>query len=118
MKGTNASTGKSIEGAAWIRQAITDILTTPIGTRVGRRDYGSRLFELTDSTLNKGGLLAIYAATIEAIDKWLRDADGNRLIKILKVEKEAIASSGRVTITLTAELVGTGETTIIGGIAV
>lgn len=118
MKGTNASTGKSIEGAAWIRQAIADILTTPIGTRVGRRDYGSRLFSLTDSTLNKSGLLAIYAATIEAIDKWLRDADGNKLIKILKVEATTIAQGGRVTITLTAELVGTGETTIIGGIAV
>jgi len=115
MRGTNATTGKTLEVAAWIRQAVTDILTTPLGSRVGRRDYGSRLFALTDSPLNPSGLLALYAATIEAIDRWLLDADGNKLLKINRVKADTM-TPGKVTITLDAEILATGERTMIGGI--
>jgi hypothetical protein len=115
MRGTNATTGKTLDGAAWIRQAVTDILTTPIGSRVGRRDYGSRLFALTDSPLNPSGLLDLYAATIEAIDKWLLDANGNKLLKINSV-KASTVTPGKVTITLDASILATGERTMIGGI--
>lgn len=115
MRGTNATTGKTLEGAAWIRQAVTDILTTPIGSRVGRRDYGSRLFALTDSPLNPSGLLALYAACIEALDKWLRDENGNKLLKINSVKADTV-TPGKVTITLDAEILATGERTMIGGI--
>ena len=115
MRGTNATTGKTLEGAAWIRQAVQDILTTPIGSRVGRRDYGSRLFALTDSPLNPSGLLAIYAATIEALDRWLRDGNGNKLLKINSV-KASTVTPGKVTITLDASILATGERTMIGGL--
>ena len=115
MRGTNATTGKTLDGAAWIRQAVTDILTTPIGSRVGRRDYGSRLFALTDSPMNPSGLLDLYAATIEAIDKWLLDANGNKLLKINSVKASSV-TPGKVTITLDASILATGERTMIGGI--
>jgi len=115
MRGTNATTGKTLEGAAWIRQAVQDILTTPIGSRVGRRDYGSRLFALTDSPLNPSGLLAIYAATIEALDRWLRDGNGNKLLKINSV-KASTVTPGKVTITLDASILATGGRTMIGGL--
>lgn len=70
MKGINANTGKSLEGLDHLRQSIRDILTTPIGSRVMRRDYGSKLFQLVDAPLNRGTVLQIYAATAQAIAKW------------------------------------------------
>lgn len=117
MRGTNCNTGEVIEGLAWIRQAITDILTTPLGTRVGRRDYGSRLFELTDSPMNPAGLLALYAATIEALNKWLVDPSGNRLMRIDRVSA-TVAATGKTTIEIEGTLLADGTTALIGGIAV
>ncbi|NBO96416.1 MAG: phage baseplate protein, partial [Betaproteobacteria bacterium] len=41
MLGINAQTGQPLAGIDHLRQSIRDILTTRIGTRVMRRDYGS-----------------------------------------------------------------------------
>jgi len=49
---------------------VRDILTTPIGTRVMRRDYGSRLMELVDAPLTPATLTEIYAAAAEALGRW------------------------------------------------
>jgi len=38
MTGIDASTGKALGGIAHVRQSVRDILTTPLGTRVMRRD--------------------------------------------------------------------------------
>lgn len=70
MNGTNATTGKPLSGIDHLRQSITDILTTPVGTRVQNRAYGSGLFELLDAPLNQSTLLDIYAATVDALDAW------------------------------------------------
>ncbi|MEW7978507.1 MAG: GPW/gp25 family protein [Candidatus Sedimenticola endophacoides] len=53
MQGMHAITGQHLAGEAHLRQSIIDILTTPLGTRVMRRDYGSRLFELVDAPINR-----------------------------------------------------------------
>ena len=70
MQGMNNTTGKALVGIAHLRQSITDILTTPIGSRVQRRTYGSRLFELIDQPANPATLINIYAAVAEALDTW------------------------------------------------
>ena len=70
MNGTSAHTGKTLYGLDHLRQSIRDILTTPIGTRVMRRDYGSRLFELIDNPMTRATLVDIYAATAEALMAW------------------------------------------------
>ena len=70
MKGTSASTGKPLSGIDHLRQSIRDILTTPIGSRVMRREYGSRLYQLIDAPINRSMLLEIYAATAEALIRW------------------------------------------------
>ncbi|MGL4827152.1 MAG: GPW/gp25 family protein, partial [Vibrionaceae bacterium] len=44
----NRFTGYSISELQHIKQSIQDILTTPLGSRVMRRDYGSAIFELID----------------------------------------------------------------------
>lgn len=70
MLGTDSTTGKAIEGVDRLRQSIADILTTPIGSRVMRRDYGSRLPELVDSPVGRSSPALLAAATAEALAKW------------------------------------------------
>lgn len=70
MIGMSALTGKKISGVDHLKQSIADILNTPIGTRVMRRDYGSRLFELIDQPINRNSLIAIKSAVAEALSRW------------------------------------------------
>lgn len=70
MPGMNVSTGKRLEGIDHIRQSIADIITTPIGSRVMRRDYGSLVPELLDRPMNDALLMQLYAATVIAVSRW------------------------------------------------
>ena len=70
MYGMSATTGRRLGGIDHLRQSVRDILTTPIGSRVMRRDYGSRLFELIDAPYTPAIKLAIIAATAEALMTW------------------------------------------------
>lgn len=70
MNGTSASTGKRLSGLEHLRQSIRDIITTPIGTRVMRRDYGCRAFQIIDAPMNRSTLLDLYSAVAEALDRW------------------------------------------------
>lgn len=63
-------TGLSISTIDHIRQSIGDILTTPLGSRVMRRDYGSLLPDLIDQPMNRGGQLKLFAATAAALIRW------------------------------------------------
>lgn len=66
----NASTGRALDGMDHIRQSIRDILTTRIGSRVMRRDYGSLVPELIDHPSNAANVLRLQAASIMAILRW------------------------------------------------
>lgn len=68
--GMNRATGKAMTGLDHIAQSIGDILSTPLGTRVMRRDYGSLLHDLTDRPLNRATALLVIAATAMAISRW------------------------------------------------
>lgn len=70
MRGIDANTGKSLSGLEHLRQSIRDILTTPIGSRVLRRQYGSQLFQLIDAPLNRSTVMDLYAATADALTRW------------------------------------------------
>lgn len=70
MIGMNKNTGLTLEGIAHLKQSIEDILTTPKGTRVMRRDYGSNLPRLVDAPVNRETLIDIYGETAQALDKW------------------------------------------------
>ncbi len=65
-----ASTGRAIGQAAHIGQSIADILTTPIGSRLMRRLYGSYLPALVDQPATPANILRLKAATAQAIIKW------------------------------------------------
>ena len=68
--GMDSKTGKAIDGLAHLRQSVVMILTTPIGSRVMRRDFGSRLYELLDRNITQSLKMQIYAAVVEALQKW------------------------------------------------
>lgn len=46
--GMNRTTGESISDVDHISQSIGDILRTPVGSRVMRREYGSLLSQMID----------------------------------------------------------------------
>ena len=70
MNGMNAQTGKHLSGVEHLNQSIADILTTPLGSRVMRRDYGSIIPRLVDAPVNTATQLRLYAASAHAIAKW------------------------------------------------
>jgi phage baseplate assembly protein W len=70
MLGMNASTGAAIEGEDHLAQSVGDILSTPIATRIMRRDYGSLLFELVDAPTTPSTLQQVYAAVALALHRW------------------------------------------------
>ncbi|MEJ7881305.1 GPW/gp25 family protein [Acinetobacter baumannii] len=53
-----------------IRQSVQDILTTPVGTRIMRREYGSLIYQLIDSPFDEIATLQLYAATATALLRW------------------------------------------------
>lgn len=70
MQGMSNQSGKYLNDLEHLKQSIVDILTTPIGSRVICRDYGSNLFKLIDQPVNRALFPKIYSAVAEAINKW------------------------------------------------
>nr|WP_031323586.1 GPW/gp25 family protein [Stutzerimonas stutzeri] len=64
------TTGRALSDSAHLAQSIADILTTPIGSRVMRREYGSLLPDLIDAPFNDTTRLQAYAATAMALMRW------------------------------------------------
>ncbi|WP_425386286.1 GPW/gp25 family protein [Wolbachia endosymbiont (group A) of Barypeithes pellucidus] len=111
MKGMDAKTGKTLEGIEHLKQSIIDILTTPINSRIMRRDYGSRLFELVDKPISRDFTLEIYAATAEALGKF------EKRFKLEKV-KIAEAKEGKMTLVLEGMYLSEGKFIGISGVVV
>lgn len=66
----NRETGAVIGTLDHIAQSMTDILTTRIGTRVMRREYGSLLPELVDHPFNDVTRLRTYSGAVMALMRW------------------------------------------------
>ena len=111
MNGIDATTGKRLSGLDHLRQSIRDILRTPIGSRVMRRDYGSRLFQLIDAPMNRSTLLDLYAATAEALATW------EPRIRVDMVQATS-AEPGRVVLDISGEYLPDGRQITIDGIVV
>jgi len=72
MNGMHAITGKPLSGTAHLAQSVADILTTPLGSRVMRRDYGSLLPELIDQPAHSRIHVRLFAAIALALMRWER----------------------------------------------
>jgi phage baseplate assembly protein W len=97
MIGTSRTTARPIDGLDRLAQSLADILSTPLNTRVMRRDYGSDLPELIDAPMNGETVVDVFAATAEAIDRWEPE------FRLRRVEIAA-ASAGRMELRLTGEV--------------
>lgn len=111
MNGINSTNGKRLSGIDHLHQSIRDILTTPIGSRVMRRDYGSRLFDLIDAPLNRSTLTDLYAAIAEALARW------EPRFQLTKV-KAIAASQGSVQLSLVGLYKPDGKVITIDGIII
>lgn len=72
FKGINRQNGQAIESLEHLRQSLHDLLTTAVGSRVMRRDYGSVLPFLIDQPLNPRTLMQMRAAVVHCLTKWER----------------------------------------------
>ena len=63
-------TGLTITESEHLGQSVDDILTTPLGSRLMRRDYGSLIPELIDQPLHGTTVTRLYAATAAALMRW------------------------------------------------
>lgn len=68
--GMSRATGVLLPPPEHLRQSINDIITTPIGSRLLRREYGSLIPFLIDQPANPATKLKIMAAIATAIVKW------------------------------------------------
>ena len=66
----NINDGKEISEINHLKQSIANILTTPIGSRAMRRDYGSNLFNKIDRPINGELIAEIYLDIVESLFIW------------------------------------------------
>ena len=93
------TTGKSIQLVEHIRQSIEDILFTPIGSRIMRREYGSYIFKLLDQPFSDALALQIMAASATAIITW-EDRVNLSNVQFTKVE------NGKFNIAIKTQILG------------
>ncbi len=100
--GMNRNTGRAITDAEHIRQSVGDILRTPVGSRVMRRDYGSLLSAMIDQPQTPALELQIKVACYMAILKW------EPRITLMSITTER-QFDGKMIVNLTGQLKDTGE---------
>lgn len=70
MIGMDRRTGQPLAGIAHLRQSIEDILTTPLGSRLMRPEYGSQLRRYVDLPVTEGWKSAVQAEVARALGRW------------------------------------------------
>lgn len=93
-------TGRRITGMNHLQQSIADILTTPLGTRLQRRTYGSLLPGLIDQPDNARTRLRCYAAIASALMNW------EPRLRVTRVGMQSGEAPGQATVTLEGEYLG------------
>lgn len=68
--GMNQNKGRSITDNDHIKQSIQDIILTPVGSRIQRREYGSMLFFLLDQPNDSATKLKIMSAVVMALTQF------------------------------------------------
>jgi phage baseplate assembly protein W len=111
MRGMSRTTGAYLNDLEHLKQSIVDILTTPIGSRIMRREYGSNLFYLIDKPINRDFVQQIYAAVAEAIERWEPRFD----LKKITVDE---VREGHITLSLTGVYLITQQKVSLEGLVV
>lgn len=109
MQGMNVKTGRHISDLEHLRQSIADILSTPIGSRIMRRDYGSRLFKRIDAPMTGELMAEIYSDVVEALFSYEPRFEVTN-VSVVSIE------NGHLILDLIGKYLVTGKTVTINGI--
>lgn len=101
--GMSRSDGRTLTDAEHISQSLADILRTPVGSRVMRREYGSLLSSMIDQPQTPALELQIKVACYFAVLKW----EPRITLSTVTTERQF---DGRMVVCLTGEIASTGET--------
>ena len=101
--GNDRTTGKPLTGIDHLRQSIQDILFTPIGSCVMRRDYGSYVTSLIDAPANGDSLVKLYAAIAHALVTW---EPRLKLERILNISTKEQSQAGQFTFEIEGDYLG------------
>ena len=99
MIGMDRRTGLPLSGIEHVRQSIEDILTTPLGSRRMRPEYGSKLRRFVDLPVTEGWKSAVQAAVARALERW------EPRLKLERVRVTAVVG-GQITFQLTGQYLG------------
>lgn len=105
MQGMSTTTGTPLANRQHLAQSIADILTTPVGSRVMRREYGSLIPELIDQPLHGATVLRLYAATAIALMRW------EPRIRLTRVQLSQISLAGGAALDLEGHEVDSNQST-------
>lgn len=115
--GMDIATGEPITGVEHLKQSIRDILTTPIGSRVMRRDYGSNLMTLLDRPMNSQLAVDVQIAVTMALSLQEPRLQLNRVTVELPsddpVQGAWMASGGSLRIHIEGTVLPEGEQIVI-----
>ncbi|MGE8436636.1 MAG: GPW/gp25 family protein [Pseudomonas palmensis] len=102
MIGLDRRTGLALSGIEHLRQSIEDILTTPLGSRRMRPDYGSKLRRFVDLPVNDGWKSAVQAEVARSLSRWEPR---------LKLERARVVAvlGGQITLQLTGQYLGDSQ---------
>lgn len=99
MIGMDRRTGLAISGIDHLRQSIEDILTTSLGSRRMRPDYGSKIRSFVDMPVTAGWKSAVQAEVARALGRW------EPRINLSQVSVLAVLD-GKIRLRLTGEYLG------------
>ena len=68
--GTSALVNATMSDWEHVQQSLRILLSTPIGSRLMRREYGCDLKNIVDQKLTTRNILLIYSAAATAIQRW------------------------------------------------
>ncbi|MBV6287492.1 GPW/gp25 family protein [Pseudomonas aegrilactucae] len=102
MIGLDRRTGLALSGIEHLRQSIEDILTTPLGSRRMRPDYGSKLRRFVDLPVNDGWKSAVQAEVARSLSRW------EPRLKLERVRVVAVLG-GQITLQLTGLYLGDSQ---------
>lgn len=99
MIGVDRRTGQPLSGIEHLRQSIEDILSTQLGSRRMRPEYGSKLRRFVDLPVNDGWKSAVQAEVARALGRW------EPRLKLERVRVTAVVG-GQITFQLTGQYLG------------
>jgi phage baseplate assembly protein W len=99
----NRQTGRPITTLEHISQSIGDIVTTRLGSRVMRREYGCHLVDLIDQPGNPATQLLCYAAIAMALIRW------EPRVRLSRVQLTNLTMAGQCELEIEGSLVDNNE---------